>query len=402
MRQGRVAEGEAFLRFKGDLSSSNPNQWDLSAYRVKFTHHPASGSGWCIYPTYDFTHCVIDSIENVTHSLCTLEFESRQAADGSYYWLLEKLGMYKPQTWEYARLNIAYTVLSKRRLNTLVMKKHVEGWDDPRLLTLAGLRRRGYSSETINKFCEQIGVTRADSVLTNYEVLEGVARNELDLCARRLMAVLSPLRVTITNLGAPVPVLARNHPKDDSMGTRELTLTETFYIDRSDFRLEDDPNYYGLAPGKEVGLKHAGFYIRCDEVVKGTDGYPTELRVSIDLNSSARAKREQPKGVLQWVPENNKTTLAEVRLYNHLFTVPNVGAEAEWLSCISPDSLERVHGALGEKAVLECKPGDRVQFERVGFFVCDKDSGEAGPVFNRIVGLKESKEKVVAAPAKKR
>jgi len=170
MRQGRVAEGEAFLRFKGDLSSSNPNQWDLSAYRVKFTHHPASGSGWCIYPTYDFTHCVIDSIENVTHSLCTLEFESRQAADGSYYWLLEKLGMYKPQTWEYARLNIAYTVLSKRRLNTLVMKKHVEGWDDPRLLTLAGLRRRGYSSETINKFCEQIGVTRADSVLTNYEV----------------------------------------------------------------------------------------------------------------------------------------------------------------------------------------------------------------------------------------
>lgn len=249
MRQGRVAEGAAFLRFKGDLASSNPNQWDLAAYRIKFTPHPASGRGWCIYPTYDFTHCLIDSIENVTHSLCTLEFESRQAADGSYYWLLEKLGMYKPQTWEYSRLNITSTVLSKRRLNTLVTQGLVDGWDDPRILTLAGLRRRGYSAEMVNKFCEMIGVTRSDGVVTNLDVLEGVARADLDAAARRLMVVLRPLRVTITNLPAPQAVEARNHPKDVSAGARALTLGETLYIDRSDFQLVDDPNYYGLAPG---------------------------------------------------------------------------------------------------------------------------------------------------------
>jgi len=258
MRAARVAEGEACLRFKGDLASPNPNQWDLTAYRVKFARHPAVGAGWCIYPTYDFTHCLIDSLENVTHSLCTLEFETRQAPNGPYYWLLDKLGMYKPQTWEYGRLNITHTVLSKRRLNMLVTRKHVDGWDDPRLLTLAGLRRRGFSAETINKFCELVGVTRADGVLTNYEQLEVVARAELDVCARRLMAVLRPLRVVLTNLDGTRTVSVRNHPKDESMGSREVLLGRTIFIDHSDFRLEDDPSYYGLAPGAPTRLAPSG------------------------------------------------------------------------------------------------------------------------------------------------
>lgn len=250
MRQGRVGEGEAFLRFKGDLAASNPNMWDLAAYRVKFTPHPGEGGReWCIYPTYDFTHCVIDSIENVTHSLCTLEFETRQAPEGSYYWLLDRLGMYKPATWEYGRLNLTHNVLSKRRLNLLVTQRLVNGWDDPRLLTLAGLRRRGYSSESINRFCETVGVTRVDGVLTRFEVLESTLRAELDASARRVMAVLRPLRVTIENLPAPVDLSARNHPKDEGMGTRTIRLTRTIYIDRSDFHMVDDPNYYGLAPG---------------------------------------------------------------------------------------------------------------------------------------------------------
>jgi len=400
MRSGRVAEGEAFLRFKGDLSSSNPNMWDLAAYRVKFTPHPAAGRGWCIYPTYDFTHCIIDSIENVTHSLCTLEFESRQAPDGSYYWLLDKLGLYKPATWEYARLNITYTVLSKRKLNKLVTDKYVNGWDDPRLLTLAGLRRRGFSADMINKFCEQIGVTRSDGVVTHYEVLEGVARTALDASAVRRMAVLRPLRVVIANLAeAPgagprgVEVVAKNHPKDEAQGTRTLTLTPTIYIDGSDFRLEDDPNYYGLAPGKEVGLKHAGLFLRCTEVITGPDGEPAEVRATIDPASATRAKKEQPKGVLQWVPEGGAVALAEVRLYERLFTVPNVNAEDDWLARLNPKSLEVVRGAMAEKAVGQCKPGDALQFERIGFFVCDPDSGNAGKVFNRTITLKESKEK---------
>lgn len=539
MKQGRVAEGEAFLRFKGDLSSTNPNQWDLSAYRVKFSRHPAAGSGWCIYPTYDFTHCLIDSseragsrhrepptpirpnlpsplhacsillraplaphrsaplrtsplrsalapVENVTHSLCTLEFETRQAPDGSYYWLLDQLGMYKPQTWEYGRLNITHSVLSKRKLHALVTRGVVRGWDDPRLLTLAGLRRRGFSAETINRFCEQIGVTRADGVLTSYEVLEGVARAELDLCARRLMAVLRPLKVTITNLAAPLTVSVRNHPKDESMGARTLTLTSSLFIDRSDFRLEDHSSYFGLAPGerararaaplrgaraggaarciasaqlpaapcaapcsstrrrvcsphhppvpcavvshappgaalpcavplcapcrpvtsllaragKEVGLKHVGLFVHCHEVLKDSAGEPLELRVTIDLDSASRPKKGQPKGVLQWVPSGDASVrLAEVRLYEHLFTVPNVAAEEDWLNCVNPNSLERVRGALGEPALAECAPGARVQFERIGFFVCDQDSGADGLVFNRILGLKESKDKAAMIKA---
>lgn len=249
MRQGRVPESGSFLRFKGDLHSSNANMWDLAAYRVKFTSHPAAGDEWCIYPTYDFTHCIIDSLEGVTHSLCTLEFESRQAPDGSYYWLLDRLGMYKPATWEYGRLNITHHVLSKRRLNFLVTKKYVSGWDDPRLLTLAGLRRRGYSPQTINAFCDTVGVTRSDGVLTRLELLESHVRSELDTLAPRVMVVLRPLRVVIDDYAGDIEVDAKNHPKHESMGTHRLRLTKVIYIEQTDFRLEDDPNYFGLAPG---------------------------------------------------------------------------------------------------------------------------------------------------------
>jgi len=412
MRTGQYDEGEAFLRMKGDLMSDNPAMWDTVFYRVKFTPHPHSGDKWCIYPTYDYTHCIVDSLENVTHSLCTLEFESRQAADGPYYWLLNALGIYKPVTWEYSRLNITHTVLSKRKLNALVTKKIVNGWDDPRMLTLDGLRRRGYTPSAINTFCEQIGVTRAGTITTQMHVLENCIRLELDVGAPRRFAVIKPLRVDFEGFKENLSFTVPNHPKDSSMGERTLVLSKTIFIEQDDFREKDDPSYYGLAPGKEVGLLGTTVVIMCKDVKKDKAGGVTGLVVTMRDRGDAKVK-----GNLHWVSEATAVK-AEARLYSTLFTIENPnappaasgeapapepkaeGEEEEeegdaagpsWLDYINPQSLIVEKGCLLEPIMKDevSTPGASFQFQRVGFFCVDKDSTAKAPVFNRIVALRQ-------------
>ena len=296
MKQGRYAEGEAFLRMKGDLNSDNSALWDPAAYRVMFHAHPRTGAGWCIYPTYDYTHCIVDSLENISHSLCTLEFEQRQAVDGPYYWLLHRLALYKPVTWEYSRLNITHTLMSKRKLKYLVTHGRVSGWDDPRLPTLDGLRRRGFSGRALNRFCEEVGVTRA-AMTARLGLLEAVARKEMDAGAPRRFVVLRPLKVVLDGLpDGGITFTASNHPKDESAGKRTLKLTSPIYIERDDFRDVDDPKFFGLAPGKEVGLLGAHVNIKCTEVKTGKDGAVVELRATVDDERLSKTK-----GHLHWV-----------------------------------------------------------------------------------------------------
>mmetsp|Transcript_58856 Transcript_58856/g.139034 ORF Transcript_58856/g.139034 Transcript_58856/m.139034 type:complete len:703 (+) Transcript_58856:71-2179(+) len=412
MRTGQYAEGEAFLRMKGELMSDNPAMWDTAFYRIKYSIHPHSGDKWCIYPTYDYTHCICDSLENITHSLCTLEFETRQAADGPYYWLLYKLGIYRPVTWEYSRCNITHNVLSKRKLNSLVTKGIASGWDDPRLLTLDGLRRRGYTPLAINAFCEQIGVTRAGSITTAMHVLENCIRNELDVTANRAFAVLKPLKVMVTDMDGPETVTVPNHPKDLARGSRALTLSSTIFIELTDFRPVDDPNFFGLAPGKDVGLLGTSFLLHCTSFDKGADGAPALLHCKLKERGDAK-----PKGNLHWLSESTAVA-AEVRLYQQLFTVenPNVtavakpsesaaaapdgeeGAEddedegpASWINLINPTSMVTEGKALVEPSLAEffTSPGTSFQFQRLGFFTVDLASTKERPVLNRVVGLKQ-------------
>ncbi|CAM9498023.1 unnamed protein product, partial [Phaeothamnion confervicola] len=288
MRHGKFEENAATLRLKMDLGSPNPNMWDQVAYRIKYVPHPHAGDAWCIYPTYDYTHCIVDSLEDIDYSICTLEFENRRE---SYYWLLEALGLYRPKVYEFARLNITFTVMSKRRLLKLVKEGLVRGWDDPRMPTLKGLRRRGYTPLILNTFCDDIGVTRNEQVI-EYARLQYWARQLLNESSPRAMAVLAPLKLVLTN----APKEAREMEVPDipftpEKGSHRLVLTPEIFIDASDFsRLEPDSDYFGLAPGKAAGLKY-GPVIRCDEVVTGEDGVPTELRCSI-LEGTDRPKGE--------------------------------------------------------------------------------------------------------------
>jgi len=430
MRTAQYEEGEAFLRMKGDLMSDNPAMWDTVFYRIKYTAHPHSGDKWCIYPTYDYTHCIVDSLENITHSLCTLEFETRQAADGPYYWLLDALRIYKPVTWEYSRCNITYNVLSKRKLNALVMKKVVNGWDDPRLLTLDGLRRRGFTATAINAFCEQIGVTRSGTITTQMHVLENCIRNELDVTARRAFAVLRPLKVTITaGLDAETTFEVPNHPKDASKGSRKVAMSKVIFIEQDDFRLQDQKDYFGLAPEKEVGLLGTGFVLMCSKVNQDKKGNVTSIEATVKARGDSK-----PKGNLHWVSEGTAVQ-AELRLYDYLFKVENPnapppaagavpaaaaaapakeagGAEEDeeeeegapgapsWLEYVNKDSLETLSGALIEPSLLSVAetPGEAFQFQRVGFFCVDKDSTKEKPVFNRVVALKQGPLPVFEAP----
>jgi glutaminyl-tRNA synthetase len=314
MRKGFFKEGEVCLRLKMDLTSDIPSMWDTAAYRIMYHEHPHSKDKWCIYPTYDYTHCIVDSLEYITHSLCTLEFGTRQAPDGSYYWLLDKLGIYKPITWESSRCNITYNVLSKRKLNALVTDGLVNGWDDPRLLTLEGLRRRGYTANAINKFCEVIGVTRNEGIVIKNQRLEHVLRMELDETANRAFAVIDPLKVSITNHPGTVEVITQaKHPKKPERGNRDLPFGKCVYIERSDFREEDVPGYYGLAPGKSARLLNA-YNITCDEVVRDGSGNIVELKCTYDADKKAT----MPKGKLHWVEEATAVQ-CEMRLYSTLF-----------------------------------------------------------------------------------
>jgi glutaminyl-tRNA synthetase len=400
MKLGMLDEGTWTLRLKMDFTSSNPNMYDLVAYRIKFTPHPHSGSGWCIYPAYDFTHGICDSLEDIDYSICTLEFESRREP---YYWILWALDMFRPAVYEMSRLNLQYTVLSKRRLLKLVQNHYVRGWNDPRMPTISGYRRRGFTAEIINSFCMDLGATRAANVI-EMEKLFNKARTILSEKSQRAMAVLNPILVTITNWEGnqqaednAMILQVQNSPTDPSMGWHTVELTPTLYIDASDFRLQDDPDYYGLAPNKAVGVKYHGGNLICDQVIKGEDGEVTELKCRLD-NTPDRVK---PKTYISWVSAS-LAILCEIRVYNHLFTVPE--PSDLWEEELNPESeIVYQHGRIDPSVrdlvdvsgVDKWKSNQALQFERMGYFVVDLDStyesktGQGRLVFNRTVTLKE-------------
>lgn len=394
MRKGKYAANEATLRLKMDMYSPNPNMWDQVAYRIKYMAHPHAGDKWCIYPTYDYTHCIIDSLEHIDYSICTLEFETRRE---SYYWVLEALDLYRPKVYEMSRLNISYTVLSKRKLLKLVMNGYMRGWDDPRMPTIKGLRRRGYSPTIMNAFCREIGVTRNFNTV-QYERLAAVARNTLHETSPRVMAVLHPLKVVLTGAADLLnkEIVVNDFPFDASRGSHVVKMEEVIYIDRSDFRMVDEDDYYGLAPGKMVGLKYA-FRVVCDDVETNANGEPVSLRCSV-LRDEDRAD-EKPKTSIQWVPSSTAVSL-EVRLYSHLFNAEEP-SDDNWEAELNQQSEVVVATALADLSIKAHIAAEKhVQFERIGFFVLDKDSKLVDNkfVYNLTVNLKDSKPKSAVGP----
>eukprot|EP00003_Mantamonas_plastica_P033060 TRINITY_DN928_c0_g4_i2.p1 TRINITY_DN928_c0_g4~~TRINITY_DN928_c0_g4_i2.p1 ORF type:complete len:711 (+),score=281.95 TRINITY_DN928_c0_g4_i2:1780-3912(+) len=387
MTNGMYAEGEYCLRMKMDYTSTNANMWDSVAYRIIYKEHPHVGDKWCVYPTYDFTHCIVDSLENVTHSLCTLEFADRQE---SYFWLLDQLNLYKPLVWEYSRLNITNTVMSKRKLMKLVNEGIVDGWDDPRMPTLVGFRRRGFSPQAINQFADMLGVTRSKNV-TQYSLLEHCQRQYLDPIALRRLAVLDPLRINIVNYKEGMEMLkVDNHPKNPELGSREVPFSGVVYIEREDFRTEDSKGYKRLAPGKWVGLRYA-YPIKVVEM--HTDGNGEVVQVDVEYDPE---NAEKCSGYIHWVaePEPGVEPLTiEARCFDDLFTVEDpLELGGNWMSAVNRDS-KHVFQAFAEPSLAEYATGTCVQFERLGFFAVDQDSTSKKPVFNRSLPLKESKGK---------
>jgi glutaminyl-tRNA synthetase len=396
MKDGKFVDGAKVLRAKIDMASGNLNLRDPVLYRILKVPHHRTGDRWCIYPMYDFAHGQSDSIEKITHSICTLEFEDHRPL---YDWILDKLGVYHPQQIEFARLNLAYTLLSKRKLLQLVEEGCVDGWDDPRMPTISGMRRRGYTPESIRDFCERIGVAKANSTV-EVALLEHCLREDLNKRVRRVMAVLRPLKIVITNYpeGQVEEFAAENNPEEPEAGSRKIPFSRELYIERDDF-MEDPPKkFFRLAPGKEVRLKHA-FIIRCEEVVKDDGGNVIELRCTYDPDSrtgGATAGRKI-KGTLHWVSSRHAKK-AEVRLYNHLFTKVNPADEKECPDLktgLNPDSLEVLKDCLVEPALAEADPGERFQFLRMGYFCVDsKESKPGAPAFNRAVTLRDTWAKI--------
>ena len=398
MRMGLFDEGTYTLRLKMDFESSNPNMYDLVAYRIKYTPHPHAGPGWCVYPAYDFTHGICDSLEAIDYSICTLEFETRREP---YYWILWALDLYRPKVYEMSRLNLQYTVLSKRRLLKLVNNHHVRGWDDPRMPTISGMRRRGYTKDIINGFCNDVGATRATNVV-EMSKLEQTARLVLSSTSRRAMAALDPIQVTIANFpetenggNDELTFQVQNSPTDASLGSHTVTLTKHIYIDASDFRLQDSNTYYGLAPQKAVGLKYHGGNLVCDQVIQKNDKI-LELKCHLDTSDD----RPKPKSFITWVSSDGIP--CEVRVYNNLFTVPE--PTDQWEEELNPESEVVYPNAMVDPSVREVvdsknidkwKSNTALQFERIGYFVVDQDTtydsktNTGKLVFNRTVSLKE-------------
>ncbi len=390
MRTGEFPDGARTQRAKIDMASPNINLRDPVLYRIRHgVIHHQTGSEWCLYPTYDYTHPISDALEGVTHSLCTLEFEDHRPL---YDWCIAHVSVpCQPRQIEFSRLNLEYTVMSKRLLTQLVSEQIVDGWDDPRMPTIAGLRRRGFTPEALRGFCERIGVTKADN-LVEMGILESAIRDELDVKAPRAMAVLDPLRVVLTNLpaDAPASVQARSHPKDESMGARAIPLSSVLWIDRSDFEETPPKGFKRLVPDGEVRLRNA-YVIRCDEVVKGADGVLIELRCSVDPGTLGKnPEGRKVKGVIHWVSAET-AICAEVRLYDRLFSVAQPGAKGrDFREDINPESLRRLSGAMLEPSLAEAQPGVGFQFEREGYFVVDPESTPERPVFNRTVTLRDT------------
>ncbi|MEJ2385919.1 MAG: glutamine--tRNA ligase/YqeY domain fusion protein [Chromatiaceae bacterium] len=390
MRAGEFPDGAKTLRARIDMSSPNLNMRDPVLYRIRHgvVHHQ-TGSEWCLYPMYDYTHPISDALEGITHSLCTLEFEDHRPL---YDWAVDKVSVpCKPRQIEFSRLNLEYTVMSKRRLTQLVDEGFVEGWDDPRMPTIAGLRRRGYTPTAIRDFCERIGVTKADN-LVEMGMLENAIREDLDRTAPRAMAVLHPLKVVIESYpeGQTEGLTASNHPKDESMGSRTIPFGRELYIDREDFAEVPPKGFKRLVPGGEVRLRHA-YVIRCDQVIKDETGEVVELRCSYDPATLGKnPEGRKVKGVIHWVSTVH-SAVAEVRLYDRLFQVPEPGAgKGDFLADINPDALRTLTHCRVEPLLAAAAPGDRFQFEREGYFVVDPSSLPDRVIFNRTAGLRDT------------
>jgi glutaminyl-tRNA synthetase len=393
MRAGEFADGSRVLRARIDMASPNLNLRDPILYRILRATHPRTGTTWCIYPMYDFAHGQSDSLERITHSLCTLEFQDHRPL---YDWLCEALEIYHPQQIEFARLNLTYTVMSKRRLLELVNEKHVSGWDDPRMPTLSGMRRRGFPPAAIRTFCERIGVGKSDSVI-DMSVLEDCVREHLDQAAPRAMGVLRPLKVTITNYpeGQTEEFTAARHPKDPAMGNRTIPFSREIYIDQDDF-MEDPPKqFFRLGPGREVRLRY-GYIIRCDDVIKDpVTGEVIELRCSYDAATGGGALpegRKKVKGIIHWLSVAHALPV-EVRLYDRLFSVANPAGvkDRDYRELLNAEALEALAQAFVEPGLAGASPGESFQFERLGYFCVDtKDSHPDRLVFNRSVTLRDA------------
>ena len=399
MRAGEFPNGARVLRAKIDMSAGNMNLRDPVLYRILHAAHPRTGTAWCIYPTYDFAHGQSDAIEGITHSLCTLEFEDHRPL---YDWLIENLPVpSRPRQYEFARLNIEYTVLSKRFLTDLVQKGHVKGWDDPRMPTLAGMRRRGVPAAAIREFVRRVGMARANSMV-ELAMFEHPVREHLNKTAARRMAVLRPLKVIIDNYpeGKVEEVELQNNPEDPAAGTRKVPFGREIYVEREDF-MEDPPKkFFRLAPGREVRLRGA-YYVTCREVVKNNAGEVILLRCTYDPATRGGGSPDGRKvqGTLHWVSAADSVE-AEIRLYNTLFTRPDPGAATggDFFADLNPASLEVLGGCRVEPALASARVGETVQFERQGYFCADPDSSPGRPVFNRTIGLRDSWAKAQAAP----
>lgn len=390
MRNGEFPDGSRTLRAKIDMAHTNMLMRDPIMYRIKHAHHHRTGDKWCIYPMYDFAHGQSDAIEQVTHSICTLEFVPHREL---YNWFIEKLGIYPSHQYEFARRNLTYTVMSKRKLLQLVNEKYVDGWDDPRMPTVSGMRRRGYTASALREFCDRAGIAKRENSV-DLGLVEFFVREDLNKTALRRMVVFDPLKVVITNyLGGDTGeeiLHSENNPEDPNGGEREVPFSNELYIEREDFMENPPKKYFRLAPGQMVRLKSA-YIIRCDEVIKDADGNITELRCSYipESKSGADTSGIHVKGTLHWVSVKHAVT-AELRLYDRLFRVEDPSSEeGDFKDYINPDSLQVVKAAYMEPSMRNAVFGDAYQFIRKGYFVLDKDSSTSGMVFNRTVGLKD-------------
>ncbi|MFK5926111.1 MAG: glutamine--tRNA ligase/YqeY domain fusion protein [Desulfuromusa sp.] len=388
MKKGDFSDGTHILRAKIDMSSPNMNLRDPAMYRILHAHHHRTGDKWCIYPMYDFAHGQGDSIEGVTYSICTLEFEDHRPL---YDWFIKELAIFAPQQIEFARLNLSYTVMSKRKLLQLVNDKHVSGWDDPRMPTLVGMRRRGYPPEAIRTFCERIGVGKGASWI-DLSVLEECVREQLNKSAIRRQAVLNPLKVTISNYPTDKTeqLDAPNHPQQPDLGIRKLPFSQELYIDRDDFMEAPPKKFFRLGPGRDVRLRNA-YIIKCEEVIKDDNGDVIELKCSADLDTLGKnpADGHKVKGIIHWVSARHAEEV-EVRLYDRLFNQENPDKAENYLHALNPDSFKTVT-ALVEPGLITAEAGTTFQFERVGYFTVDsKDSQSGQPIFNRTVTLRDT------------
>jgi len=395
MRKGEFPDGTRTLRAKIDMASPNLNMRDPVMYRILHAEHHRTGNQWCIYPMYDFAHGQSDSIEHITHSMCTLEFEDHRPL---YDWYIEQLGIYHPQQIEFDRLNITYTVLSKRKLLTLVQKKFVSGWDDPRMPTISGMRRRGYTPESLRTFTGRIGISKTNGT-TELALLEHCVREDLNRRALRVMAVLRPLKVVIENYpeGQVEQMEAVNNPEDQSAGTRMVPFSRELYIEQDDFRENPPKQYFRLSPGREVRLRY-GYFITCSSVIKDASGNPVELRCTYDpaTRGGNAPDGRKVKSTIHWVSAAHAVD-AEARLYDTLFSKENpndVPEGQEWTDLLNPNSLEVIQGCKLEPSLAEAKPGVSYQFERLGYFCADPDSKPGHMAFNRTVALRDTWAKI--------